>query len=110
MSRYRHVERAREMAATHFINPGRDDAPTVLRAINGDRCPFDPCASDATSRRVTNAGSTIGSSRGWAYPGPTHHSIEDVDWTRAFDGLVVVVPIHPRVRLPLSRRTSLTLA
>jgi hypothetical protein len=110
MSRYRHVERAREMAATHFINPGRDDAPTVLRAINGDRCPFDPRASDATSRRVTNAGSTIGSSRGWAYPGPTHHSIEDVDWTRAFDGLVVVVPIHPRVRLPLSRRTSLTLA
>lgn len=31
------LERAREMGATHVINPGRDDAPTALRAINGDR-------------------------------------------------------------------------
>ena len=39
----------------------------------------------------------VGVSSGVAYGelGPTHHSIEDVAWTRAIDGLVVVVPADP---------------
>jgi transketolase len=39
----------------------------------------------------------VGVSSGVAYGelGPTHHSIEDVAWTRAVDGLVVVVPADP---------------
>ncbi len=39
----------------------------------------------------------MGVSSGVAYGelGPTHHSIEDVAWTRAIDGLVVVVPADP---------------
>lgn len=40
----------------------------------------------------------VGVSSGVAYGelGPTHHSIEDVAWTRAIDGLVVVVPADPK--------------
>ena len=39
----------------------------------------------------------VGVSSGVAYGelGPTHHSIEDVAWTRAIDGLIVVVPADP---------------
>ena len=39
----------------------------------------------------------VGVSSGVAYGelGPTHHSIEDVAWTRAIDGLVVIVPADP---------------
>jgi transketolase len=39
----------------------------------------------------------VGVSSGVAYGelGPTHHSIEDVAWTRAIDGLAVVVPADP---------------
>jgi transketolase len=39
----------------------------------------------------------IGVSSGVAYGelGPTHHSIEDIAWTRAIDGLIVVVPADP---------------
>lgn len=39
----------------------------------------------------------VGVSSGVAYGelGPTHHSIEDIAWTRAIDGLVVVVPADP---------------
>jgi transketolase len=39
----------------------------------------------------------VGVSSGVAYGelGPTHHSIEDVAWMRAIDGLVVVVPADP---------------
>jgi transketolase len=39
----------------------------------------------------------VGVSSGVAYGelGPTHHSIEDVAWTRAIDSLVVVVPADP---------------
>ena len=40
----------------------------------------------------------VGVSSGVAYGelGPTHHSIEDVAWTRAIDGLVVIVPADPQ--------------
>jgi transketolase len=39
----------------------------------------------------------VGVSSGVAYGelGPTHHSIEDVAWTRAIDRLVVIVPADP---------------
>ncbi len=39
----------------------------------------------------------VGVSSGVAYGelGPTHHSIEDIAWTRAIDRLVVVVPADP---------------
>ncbi len=39
----------------------------------------------------------VGVSSGVAYGelGPTHHSIEDLAWTRAIDRLVVVVPADP---------------
>jgi transketolase len=39
-----------------------------------------------------------GMSPGMAYGelGPTHHSIEDLSWLRAIDGLAVVVPADPR--------------
>jgi len=39
----------------------------------------------------------VGVSSGVAYGelGPTHHSIEDVAWTRVIDGLIVVVPADP---------------
>lgn len=39
----------------------------------------------------------VGVSSGVAYGelGPTHHSIEDVAWTRAIDGLTVIVPADP---------------
>jgi transketolase len=39
----------------------------------------------------------VGVSSGVAYGalGPTHHSIEDVAWTRAIDNLIVVVPADP---------------
>jgi transketolase len=39
----------------------------------------------------------VGVSSGVAYGalGPTHHSIEDVAWTRAIDGLIVIVPADP---------------
>jgi transketolase len=39
----------------------------------------------------------VGVSSGVAYGalGPTHHSIEDVAWTRAIDGLIVIVPSDP---------------
>ena len=39
----------------------------------------------------------VGVSSGVAYGelGPTHHSIEDIAWTRAIDGLTVVVPADP---------------
>ena len=39
----------------------------------------------------------VGVSSGVAYGelGPTHHSIEDIAWTRAIDGLVVIVPADP---------------
>ena len=39
----------------------------------------------------------VGVSSGVAYGelGPTHHSIEDVAWTRAIDALIVVVPADP---------------
>ena len=39
----------------------------------------------------------IGVSSGVAYGelGPTHHSIEDVAWTRAIDRLVIIVPADP---------------
>jgi transketolase len=39
----------------------------------------------------------IGVSSGVAYGelGPTHHSIEDIAWTRAIDRLVVIVPADP---------------
>lgn len=39
----------------------------------------------------------IGVSSGVAYGelGPTHHSIEDIAWTRAIDGLTVIVPADP---------------
>ena len=39
----------------------------------------------------------VGVSSGVAYGelGPTHHSIEDVAWTRAIDDLIVVVPADP---------------
>jgi transketolase len=39
----------------------------------------------------------VGVSSGVAYGelGPTHHSIEDLAWTRVIDGLVVVVPADP---------------
>ena len=38
-----------------------------------------------------------GMSPGMAYGelGPTHHSIEDLSWLRAIDGLVIVVPADP---------------
>ena len=32
--------------------------------------------------------------------GPTHHSIEDLSWLRAIDGLVIVVPADPAQVLP----------
>ena len=40
----------------------------------------------------------VGVSSGVAYGelGPTHHSIEDVAWTRAIDGLTVIVPADPQ--------------
>jgi transketolase len=39
----------------------------------------------------------VGVSSGVAYGelGPTHHSIEDIAWTRAIDRLVVIVPADP---------------
>ena len=39
----------------------------------------------------------VGVSSGVAYGelGPTHHSIEDIAWTRAIDGLTVIVPADP---------------
>jgi transketolase len=39
----------------------------------------------------------VGVSSGVAYGvlGPTHHSIEDVAWTRVIDGLTVIVPADP---------------
>ena len=38
-----------------------------------------------------------GMSPGMAYGelGPTHHSIEDLSWLRAIDGLAIVVPADP---------------
>jgi transketolase len=75
---------------------------------NGGRIPFVCAASPFLTARaleqikVDAAYSAanvklVGVSSGVAYGelGPTHHSIEDVAWTRAIDGLVVVVPADP---------------
>jgi transketolase len=75
---------------------------------NGGRIPFVCAASPFLTGRaleqikVDAAYSAanvklVGVSSGVAYGelGPTHHSIEDVAWTRAIDGLVVIVPADP---------------
>ena len=75
---------------------------------NGGRIPFVCAASPFLTARALEqikvdaaySGANIklvGVSSGVAYGelGPTHHSIEDIAWTRAIDGLVVVVPADP---------------
>jgi transketolase len=75
---------------------------------NGGRIPFVCGASPFLTARALEqikvdaaySGANVklvGVSSGVAYGelGPTHHSIEDVAWTRAIDGLVVVVPADP---------------
>ncbi len=75
---------------------------------NGGRIPFVCGASPFLTARALEqikvdaaySGANVklvGVSSGVAYGelGPTHHSIEDVAWMRAIDGLLVVVPADP---------------
>jgi len=75
---------------------------------NGGRIPFVSGASPFLTGRALEqikvdaaySGANVrlvGVSSGVAYGelGPTHHSIEDIAWTRAIDRLVVIVPADP---------------
>jgi transketolase len=75
---------------------------------NGGRIPFVCCASPFLTGRgleqikvdaaYSNANvKLVGVSSGLAYGalGPTHHSIEDLAWTRAIANLTIIVPADP---------------
>jgi transketolase len=105
------VSRVAEAFPERVVNVGIAEQDLVgigAGLANGGKIPFICGASPFLTARALEqikvdaaySGANVklvGVSSGVAYGelGPTHHSIEDVAWTRAIDGLVVVVPADP---------------